>query len=349
MAIQIRDEAGLLAPGDLSALQAASARWPFEVHLLTSTSSPNKAAFEARVSAAVDNPNVVAIGLDPTHHNTIVHFGKATGVPASQWSAIYSAGNHDFKGSHWVEGITKIADRTANAKSQAETRTLQPDRPGATSDNTGMWIFGGIIGVALVVGLYYWWKAKKQSEERQRLLDLEADEAAERAARNREEASWHEKYKTKEVARESSPAPAPRSSYTAPRPVYVAPAPAPAPSTVVVNQSSHGGGGSNDLLTGYMIGRLDSPRIVEREVEAERPRHRHASSYSSDDSGGGSSSWGSSNSVSDSGGGSSSWSNSSDSGGGSSSWSSDSGSSSTSCGSSSSCSSSDSGGGSSDW
>jgi len=349
MAIQVHDEAGLLGPGDLSSLQAATGRWPFEVHVITSTSAPSKAAFEAQVSKAVDGPNVVAIGVDPTHHLTIVHFGKETGVPASQWSSIYSAGNNDFKSSHWASGLIKIADRATNAKRQAETVTIQPDRPGASTDHTGLWIFGGIVAVACIIGLYYWWKAKKQAEERQRLLDLEMEEAAERNARNREEREWHDKYKNREAAKESSPPPAPRPT---PRPTYsrpassYMPAPAPAPSTVVVNQS----GGSGDLMTGYMLGRMDSPRVVEREViveeVVERPRHRHyvepTPSYSnSDDSGGGSSSWGSSGSSNDSGGGSSSsW--SSDSGGGSSSW--DSGSSFDSGGGGF-----DSGGGGSDW
>lgn len=320
MAIQIHDEAGLLGPGDLSVLQTASGRWPFEVHILTSTSSSNRGAFEARVSAAVTGPNVVSIGLDPTHHMTIVHFGKETGVPASQWSAIYSAGNSEFKESHWVDGLTRIGDRAFSAKQQAETVTIQPDRPAGSTDHTGAWVFGGLVAVACIIGLYYWWRAKKQTEERERQLELENEALAEKQARNREEAAWGDKYREK-VSDDDAPSPprrrasSGRSAYQqpapAPAPVYVA-SPAPAPSTVVVNQTS-GGGGSGDLLTGYMIGSMSHQPIVrEREIV------REVDVVHDRDSGGGSSSWGSSSNSNDSGGGGSSWSN--DSGGGGSSY-----------------------------
>jgi hypothetical protein len=307
MAIQVRDEAGLFGSSDLPALQTAAGKWPFEVHLLTSTSSPNKAAFESRVSQLIDAPNVVGIGIDPTHHFVVVHFGKETGVPASQWASVTSAGNPDFKEAHWVVGLTRIGDQAVLAKQQAQAITIQPTTSPTETSYTGWWIFGGFVTVFAAVAIYFWWKHRREDEYRRKMEELDA-EIAEKRARNIEEASWHERLKNS-PSRASPPSP----GYVPTRVVA-----SPSSPSVVVNQSS--GGGSGDLLTGYVLGSMNNhPAPVVREIVHE-PVPVPVSSH---DSGGSSSSWSSSSSSSyDSGGSSSSWSSGSsyDSGGSSSSY-----------------------------
>lgn len=169
MAIRIDDAAGLLGVRDQAALMVEAGRWPFDVHVVISTAHVDPFALEARVSAAVDGPNVVAIGLDPAHRTTFVHFGKETGVPASQWPAIYSAGNGDFNGARWAEGLVRIADRATSAKEQGKTVTLQSYRPAAPSSCiTGAWAIGGILLVATLLGVYGWWRANKWEEPSRR-------------------------------------------------------------------------------------------------------------------------------------------------------------------------------------
>lgn len=366
MAIQIRDEAGLLTPSDIASLQAASGRWPFDVHIITSTPSANKAALENRVSAAVDGSNVIAIGVDPTHHMTIVHYGKEAGIPRSQWDAINAAGNSEFKGAHWSEGLMRIADRAVTAKQQATAVTLEPNKAPGT-DHTWLWVSGGVVlGLALIVGIYYWTKARRQAAERQRQLDLDNELLVEKSARNREERDWTDKFRERTKARDSAPVyrtpsleeldpqpkktsplktPAPTPTTSAPRPLIWGEPPQPAPrrgyrgegsytqpTSQVHHHHHNSGGSSNDMLVGYALGRMDSSHVDHVVIHEEPVRHHYTSSSSSYDDGGSSSSFGSSSSSYDDGGSSSSW--SSDSGGSSSSY--DSG-------------SSDSGGGSSDW
>lgn len=189
MAIQIKDEAGIFSPGDIATLHATAGRWPFEVHVITSTSSTDKAAFEARVGAAVTGPDVVSIGIDPTHRFVIAHFGTETGITPSQWASITSAGNADFKGALWAQGLIKIADRATNAKQAA--LSVQPQ----TSSH--MTLIGFSIAAAfLAVFAFVWWRNKKRTaEHEQRMAELDA-EIAEKRARNIEEGAWHERFKT---------------------------------------------------------------------------------------------------------------------------------------------------------
>lgn len=261
MTTRVHDEAHLFSSADLERLQSISV--PFELHVLTSTSSPSRSALETRVHHEVDGPNVVAIGVDPTHHWAIVHFGNGTGISPSSWSAVLDAGKADFHDAKWADGILKSAGKASQMKTSATVVANQHNTP--SNGNTGLWVFGGLVlAVAAVVG-YLWWRARRKERE-----------FAERAA-------------SIGAGPYRSPGSAPADEPVRARGGY---APSAAPSTVVINQ-----GGSNDLLTGYVIGSsLHQPTVVEREV-------RHTPSYSSDSSSSYSSSYDSGGSSFDSGGG----------------------------------------------
>jgi len=308
MTINIHDDAGTFSPADVTALQTAAAQWPFDVQVITS-SSLSKSALESRVHKAVDEPGVVAIGLDPTHKNVVVHFGKGVGVTPSQWSSISSAGNSAFKEARWADGVVKIAEKTIGLRTQTSTTQSTPAQiPGpATNSNTGWWIFGTVV-LVVAIGGFFWWKNKRREEEHERKIEELDEEIAEKRVRNMEEEAWADKFRDK--AREVSskprrsnqipdpPPPAMPPPAPAMRPVYVA-APA-APTTVVVNQTSSSGG-NGDLLTGYALGSLSArrDRVYERDVYVEREVRSRRRYDDDDDTGGASSSFGSSSSVSD--------------------------------------------------
>lgn len=253
--VRIRDEAGLFSASDVASLQEVAGKLPFDVHLVTSTSVSSKSAFEGTVSQAVDGPNVVAIGIDPTHRFTAVHFGKETGIPASQWSAVISAGNGSFKEARWAEGVGKITERAASAKQQSTTLQPTPEStPEGEASHAGWWIFGGITVFFVAIFLSLWWRNKK-ADERSRMDALAAE---------RRRAS---------VYRAAASVP------TASRPR--ASRPASAPSTVVVNTTDP----SNDLATGYVLGSMNHTP-----APAPAPSPKPASSPSSSHSSGGSSS-----------------------------------------------------------
>jgi hypothetical protein len=76
----VRDSATALSAADRSQIESAVARYPFDVHVLTSTQYADQTAFSRYVHGQVNEPNVVVVGIDPVHHHTQVHFGAPGGI-----------------------------------------------------------------------------------------------------------------------------------------------------------------------------------------------------------------------------------------------------------------------------
>lgn len=261
MTVRIHDEAGVFSAADVQRLEGAGL--PFDLHVLVSTASSNRGALESRVHGEVDGSNVVAIGVDPSHHWAVVHFGNGTGISPSSWQTVLAAGKQDFHDAKWADGVLKSAGKAAQMKTS--TVVAVNGRPEQSHDNTGLWIFGGVIlAVAAVVG-YLWWRARRK----------------EREFRERAASIGSGPYRTAGSAAPDEPVRT-RAGHSAPA----------APSTVVVNH----GGGSSDLLTGYIIGSST------HQPSSSSHSSSHSSSSSSYDSGG-SSGWDSGGSSFDSGGG----------------------------------------------
>jgi hypothetical protein len=222
MGHRIHDEAGLFSATDLQRLEGTSL--PFELHVLTTNASSSRGALETRVHHEVDGPNVVAIGVDPSHHWAVVHFGNGTGVSPSSWSTVLDAGKQDFHDAKWTDGVLKSAGKASQMRTSSTVVINQ--HPAQSHDNTGAWIFGGVVLAVIAAVGYLWWRARRKEREFQ-----------ERAASIRSSP-----YRTAGSAPAYEPDVAPVRARAASSPA--------APSTVVVNQ----GGGSSDLLTGYIIG-----------------------------------------------------------------------------------------------
>lgn len=267
MGIKIKDEAGLFTAENVKALETAAEAWPFEVRLVTSTTTASKDAFDAVVAKAVDGPNVIAIGIDPTHKTTIVHFGKGADVPASQWAAVISAGDGEFKEARWTDGVVKIGDQAVAAR-QVTTVVSQPE----TSPTLFLLIGAvGAIGLAVGIAIYLGIRNHYRREEAMRRLRLDREE----------ETRWWAAHERKHGYNKPGQSSMPPPRYR--------------PPTVTNNH----GGGSEGVALGFIAGHV-SGNVGASSHAVSTPSHDAGGSSSSwsSDSGGGSS---------DSGGGSSSW------------------------------------------
>lgn len=336
---RIIDHAELLSSADASAITTEALGWPFDAHILVSSSVPRR-DLDAAVSAAVDSPRVVAIGLDPIHHHVVVHFGTGTGIPSSTWDGIAAAGNASFKGQEWAAGIEAIGSRAASSAvavaapetgAQSRHQILIPVEqtapPVKAESHWGLWVFFFAVMGAVAYALYRVYKNERERQALRRDLDV--------AIQPDELGDWDRRMARSSPA--SSPAVSPASVYTpriAPPAVQTYAHPMQtfsAPAPVIINNGNNGGGG--DLLTGVLLGEaLSSPRReVVRETIVREETYRggrsdgggSSSSYDpTPDAGGSGSSWSDDDSSSSDGGGSdSSWSGGGgDSGGSDSSW-----------------------------
>lgn len=325
--IIVRDSANFVPASDVSKLQLDATQWPFDVHVLAEV-APDHNTLEDDAHNSVDNPNVLVIAVDPTHHKTIVRFGNATGVKPGDYDSISQAGNAHFRSHEIAQGIEAIVIRSVASK-QATVAISVSNAPVVVQQGLSAptWFLIALFAGSLA-GIVIWLvrKSRKDRESFEKALDDNRLETSELMSRNVEAMTSDSQWGAVAGATPAVPTPAvrPPSTYSARAPrTYARPAVAPVYTQPVVIQQNN----SNDFLTGMLVGEmLEDKRdvVVEREVVRER---REETSYdsggSSSSSDSGSSSWGSSSSD-DSGGSSSSWdsgsssdsSSSSDSGGG---------------------------------
>jgi hypothetical protein len=159
MGIRIQDDARLFGSTDTQRI--TSANLPFELHVITSTSYASRAGLEARVHDSIDAPNVVGIGIDPTHRWVVAHFGTGTGVAPSTWATIVASGNGDFRDARWADGVIAISRSAANARTEASVSTAAYQDE---SSSAGVFIVGGFVLAVVVVVLLLVWRARRYRE-----------------------------------------------------------------------------------------------------------------------------------------------------------------------------------------
>ncbi len=144
--LQVRDTAAILTVADRTQLEAAAARAPFDVRVLTSSAYADQAGFSRYVGGQVNEANEVVVGVDPVHHHTQVHFGTGSRIAPSEWTAIERAGNGAFRDARWAPGIVAILDQATTAVGTGPT-TAAP-----ASSGSGLAI-GGIVVLLLVIAV----------------------------------------------------------------------------------------------------------------------------------------------------------------------------------------------------
>jgi hypothetical protein len=134
-ALRTSDDAGLFTSKQLDSIRGRTAGYAFDVRLVTTTSYTTKSDLGGYLHRFVTEPNLVVIGLDPTHHHVSVHFGTGTGIADSEFKAIDTAGNPSFKDSDWTGGVLAILDRAQKAAAPAARRVRR--RPSGPRSATG--------------------------------------------------------------------------------------------------------------------------------------------------------------------------------------------------------------------
>src|SRR6202021_34132 len=102
--LTMRDDAQVFSPGDADRLRAVVAQAPFDARLVTTTVYADQAGLSRFVGQLVSEPDMVVVGIDPTHRHVQVHFGTGSRIPEAQWPVIERAGNDAFKRGAWEEG-----------------------------------------------------------------------------------------------------------------------------------------------------------------------------------------------------------------------------------------------------
>jgi hypothetical protein len=161
------DDAGVFTPSQLATLRSRAQGDDFDVRLITSSSYASKSDLGGYVHRFVTEPNIVVIGLDPTHHHVSVHFGTGTRIADSEFKAVESAGVASFKDSDWAGGVVAILDRAEKAVGTGGGQRTAPagTNPG-TSSSTGTSGFGGFFWIILLlggVGLLFWIVSRRRA------------------------------------------------------------------------------------------------------------------------------------------------------------------------------------------
>jgi hypothetical protein len=151
--LRISDEARVLAGGDAERLRSEVASAPFDARLVFTSEYAEVADLSRYVGSLVDEPNMVAVGVDPQHHHVQVHFGRGSGIARANWPAIEKAGNGDFRDGNWAAGAGTIFRTASRAVSEAPASPEQ--QPAAGPSRVGSMLFwmlligGGIVAISL--------------------------------------------------------------------------------------------------------------------------------------------------------------------------------------------------------
>jgi uncharacterized membrane protein YgcG len=144
--LQIRDESHVLAAGDADRVRSVVGAAPFDARLVFTSDYASKEELGRFVHTILDEPNMVAVGIDPQHHYVEVRFGRGSGVRRAEWGTIESAGNDAFRASRWADGAASIF-RDAARSVDGSAAVPSSSREGA--HGVGL---GSVLMILLVVG-----------------------------------------------------------------------------------------------------------------------------------------------------------------------------------------------------
>lgn len=147
--LQIRDEAHVLSQGDVARLRSAVESTPFDARALFTTDYPDAQGLSQIVGSLVNHPNVVAVGVDPSHRHVEVHFGVGTGIPRAAWPAIERAGNASFRNGDWEAGTATIFKAASDAVTTSDRGPL-PSTHSPSPVGSGLFL---LLAIAAIIGV----------------------------------------------------------------------------------------------------------------------------------------------------------------------------------------------------
>lgn len=148
--LQIRDEAHVLSPGDAGRLRSAVETAPFDARLVLTTDYAESSDLSLLVASLLTKPDMIAVGVDPTHHHVQVHFGTGSGIPRAAWPAIERAGNGAFHNGAWEAGATAIFRAAASAATAAPGEAAPASTRPPSPVGSGLFL---LLGVAAIIGV----------------------------------------------------------------------------------------------------------------------------------------------------------------------------------------------------
>ncbi len=148
--LHVRDSAHVLSAEAVTQLRAVVSPAPFDARLAFTSEYPDAREL-GRFVASITEPGMVAVGVDPQHHQVQVHFGTGSHIAQSNWPAIERAGNDAFRHGDWEGGAAAIF-RAAEASVGAATTELAPTASHSLiGPGTLLLVVAGAIGI----GIYF--------------------------------------------------------------------------------------------------------------------------------------------------------------------------------------------------
>src|SRR5271166_3018385 len=156
-ALQVRDEAHVLTPEDVTRLRSEVASAPFDARLVLTTDHSDAQELARYLHQFVSEADMVVVGVDPEHHHVQVRFGAGSHVPQTSWNAIEKSGNDAFHRGDWEGGAAAIFRAASAAVSigasgpvgSAERAEQAPAGPGLA-----LLVIGGFVGIALLAAFF---------------------------------------------------------------------------------------------------------------------------------------------------------------------------------------------------
>ncbi|HXN30903.1 MAG TPA: hypothetical protein VN894_03535 [Polyangiaceae bacterium] len=148
--LHVRDEAHVLSADDVSRLRSVVAAAPFDARVAFTSEYPDAKELGRYVSS-ITEAGMVAVAVDPQHHQVQVHFGTGSRVARSEWPAIEHAGNDAFRRGDWEGGAAAIFRAAAGSAGAATTDAPAPGvaKPSLFGPGLLLLVVGGAIGLAI--------------------------------------------------------------------------------------------------------------------------------------------------------------------------------------------------------
>lgn len=158
--LQIRDAAHVLSAQDVSRLRSVVAPVPFDARFAVTSEYPDAEDLSRYTRSLINEPNVVAVAVDPEHHHVQVHFGVGSHVARGSWSQIERAGNDAFRRGAWEEGAAQIFGEAARAAGSAPDEAVPlapvaPEQQAARPSLLGPGLLLLIVAGAIAVGIFF--------------------------------------------------------------------------------------------------------------------------------------------------------------------------------------------------
>lgn len=191
LAVDVKDTTSTLTSAQVKDLENVGTG--FKVHVVIESVSA-QGDLNTHMSACIDSPNAICIGLDPIHRWTSTHFGVDTGIRSGDFQQVARAGNTDFKQGLWTDGVKAIISRAGVMSQKTSAPAAVIVQNPVIKEETPVWPFVlgfGFLAVILAVVII------RVRRSMNKTMNEFRDEAAEMRSRNIKEQAWADQIEQK--------------------------------------------------------------------------------------------------------------------------------------------------------